>query len=129
MAYVYDDAGQTRSHKGGWCGVRAVAIATGMQWSDVEKHLRPICKAGKTGGAISRGIYREDLDTALADLGWVWRAAQHPEGRKARPADLPAGRLIARQAHHITAVIDGVVHDTWDCSRKMVYGYWSNPAP
>jgi hypothetical protein len=35
-----------------------------------------------------------------------------------------AGVYIAQQAGHYVCVIDGVPQDIWDCSEKMVYGYW-----
>jgi hypothetical protein len=41
--------------------------------------------------------------------------------------ELPAGRIIVRLSGHYAAVIDGVLHDTSDCSRdgtRCVYGYW-----
>jgi hypothetical protein len=38
---------------------------------------------------------------------------------------MPTGTVIARQAGHYVAVIDGIPQDTWDCSNKMVYGYWA----
>jgi hypothetical protein len=44
-----------------------------------------------------------------------------------RPKELPAGRLVVSVSKHLTAVIDGVIHDTHDCSRRgtrCVYGYW-----
>jgi len=44
-----------------------------------------------------------------------------------RADDLPAGRLIVKVTHHLVAVIDGVIHDTHNCSRggtRCVYGYW-----
>jgi hypothetical protein len=45
-----------------------------------------------------------------------------------RSAELPPGRLIVKVSRHLVAVIDGVIHDTSDCSRRgtrCVYGYWS----
>jgi hypothetical protein len=41
--------------------------------------------------------------------------------------ELPAGRLIVPCSKHTTAVIDGVIHDTYDPSRhetRCVYGYF-----
>jgi hypothetical protein len=38
---------------------------------------------------------------------------------------MPTGTVIARQASHYVAVINGLAQDTWDCSQKMVYGYWA----
>ena len=37
----------------------------------------------------------------------------------------PKGSVIAKQARHLVAVIDGVANDTLDCAHKMVYGYWA----
>jgi hypothetical protein len=37
------------------------------------------------------------------------------------------GRYLLSLSRHITALIDGVVHDTYDPSRegkRCVYGYW-----
>ncbi|MGH2478016.1 MAG: hypothetical protein ACRDIL_22445 [Candidatus Limnocylindrales bacterium] len=45
-----------------------------------------------------------------------------------RADELPAGWLIVQLSGHVTAVIDGVVHDTHDPSRhgtRCVYGYWT----
>lgn len=123
--YTYNDAGQTKSLKGGYCGVRALAIAAGMTFDDAARHLRKFTAAGKRGsGSLARGIYKEDYDAALRALGFVWIPAPKFSGRKARCADL-TGTVIARQARHFVAVIDGVANDIWDCSGKMVYGYWA----
>lgn len=123
-SHNYNDAGQKRSRNGGYCGVRALVIATGMDWSDAEKHLKEYTARGKAGNrALSRGIFKEDYNDALKALGFVWCPAPRFNGRKARASDL-GGTVIARQARHFVAVIDGVTQDIWDCSGKMVYGYW-----
>jgi hypothetical protein len=61
----------------------------------------------------------------LEQQGWKWVSAPKFEGRKARCSDMPKGVVIARQAHHLVAVIDGVPNDTFNPSHKMVYGYWA----
>ena len=41
--------------------------------------------------------------------------------------ELPSGRLVVSVSKHVTAVIDGVIHDTHDPGRdgtRCVYGYW-----
>ena len=68
----------------------------------------------------------KDTYTEVLKLhGWVWMKAPQLEGRKARCSDMPKGSVIAKQARHLVAVIDGVANDTWDCTHKMVYGYWA----
>ena len=128
--FNYNDGGQEayRSLKSGYCGVRALVIATGMGWKEAEKHLRQFTNRGKAGnGKLSNGIYKEDYDVALRALGFKWVAAPKFDGRKARAADL-SGTVIARQAGHYVCVIEGTVNDIWDCTEKMVYGYWSKAA-
>src|ERR1700730_2873392 len=47
-----------------------------------------------------------------------------------RAKELPPGRLVVSVSKHLTAVIDGVIHDTHDPSRhgkRCVYGYWQPP--
>jgi len=49
-----------------------------------------------------------------------------------RADELPAGRLIVVVSSHLVAVIDGVIHDTYDPSRngnRCVYGYFKRKEP
>jgi hypothetical protein len=42
--------------------------------------------------------------------------------------ELPKGNLLVRVSKHLTAVVDGIINDTFDCSRdetRCVYGYYS----
>jgi hypothetical protein len=38
----------------------------------------------------------------------------------------PRGRIVVAVTKHMVAVLDHVVHDTWDCwrGRRRVYGYY-----
>jgi hypothetical protein len=69
----------------------------------------------------------------LRSLGWTWTPCMAIGAGctvHLRADDLPAGRIIAQCSGHLVAVIDGVIHDTYDPSRngrRCVYGYWSNP--
>jgi hypothetical protein len=36
----------------------------------------------------------------------------------------PKGTYILKMAGHITACIDGVILDTWDCTYRSVYTAW-----
>ena len=127
MSYQYNDGGaRAAGRKGNTdCGIRSVAIACDMDYMDAVKLLKEFAKRGKAGSAaIAKGIYKEDLDAALRSIGWTWHSAPKFDGRKARYSDIE-GTAILRMASHFSVVIDGVLHDTWDSSNKMVYGYWS----
>ena len=127
MTFVYNDGGKPDSVKNdNDCTVRAINIATGLGYKEVAKRLRKAARNGRAGnGTISRGVYREDTTAALKELGWVWCKAPKFNGRKARYYDMPSGTVIVSMAHHISVVIDGKLHDTFDCREKMVYGYWA----
>lgn len=125
--YIFNDGGRSAA---GYkcssrdCGVRAVAIAIGLEYKTAQKLLKEYSAKGMLGSkAISKGIFKEDLDAALESLGWVWVEAPKFEGRKAKYSDIP-GTAILRMAKHFVAVVDGVLYDTWDSREKMVYGYW-----
>jgi hypothetical protein len=66
----------------------------------------------------------------VALLGFEWVPTMLiGSGCKVHLADgeLPMGRLVVAVSKHYTAVIDGVIHDTYDPSRggsRCVYGYW-----
>jgi hypothetical protein len=57
------------------------------------------------------------------------RLSSAPNGRvHLKAAELPRGRLIVRCSKHTTAVIDRIIHDTYDPSRngtRCVYGYFT----
>lgn len=123
--YIHND-GKTIRKGDGYCAVRALCIATGMDWLEAEDLLRPFVQNGKQqNGSLSRGVWREDYNACLYSIGWHWVSAPKFKGRKAKPCDLPKGVHVARMAKHYACVIDGVVHDAWDSSEKMVYGYWT----
>lgn len=125
--YLHSDGGRKDAGfkgKSGDCGVRAVAIACDIGYNEARKRLKEFAAKGNQGNkAIARGIYKDDMDAFMRSIGWEWKQAPKFEGRKARYSDIP-GRAVLRMARHFAAVVDGVLLDTWDSSRKMVYGYW-----
>jgi hypothetical protein len=77
----------------------------------------------------------------MAALGWRWIPTMHiGSGCKVHLHDgeLPMGRLVVSVSRHLTAVIDGVIHDTHDPQREvhtvepnrgqeLRAGQWRNP--
>jgi hypothetical protein len=66
----------------------------------------------------------------MDSIGWKWVPCMTiGSGCKVhlKASELPNGRIICRVSKHLTCVINGVLYDTWDCSKnetKCVYGYW-----
>jgi hypothetical protein len=140
MQWVYDDGGRAAAgYQGGTrdCVCRAVAIATGMDYQEVYDGLNAIAgteritKPHRKRSNARTGVRKETARRYMASLGWTWVPAMFVgQGCTVHlaPGELPAGRLVVKLARHQTAVIDGVIHDTYDPSRdgrRAVYGYYS----
>ena len=141
-AFVYDDGGRKGAgYKGdaGDCVCRAIAIAAQLPYQQVYDRLaegnasqrRSKC-TGKQSRSARNGIYtqRKWFKDYMQELGFVWTSTmQIGSGCQVHlnADELPSGRLICKVSKHLVAVIDGVIHDTYDCSRdeqRCVYGYW-----
>jgi hypothetical protein len=128
MKYQYNDGGRKAAgFKGiaGDCVVRAISIALNLDYKTTYKQLAQANKDYGNEKSARNGLSKKVYSPFLTQHGWVWRSAPKFDGRKARCADMPKGIVIARQAHHLVAVIDGVPNDIGDLSHKMVYGYWA----
>jgi hypothetical protein len=132
-----DDGGRAASgFKGqaGDCVTRAIAIATQVPYRDVYTEMAlGQARRGKPRSArqgVHKTVYKPYLETTL---GWEWHATMSiGSGCRVhlREIELPMGRIIVRLSGHLAAVVDGVLHDTHDCSRggtRCVYGFWSAP--
>ena len=137
-AYVYDDGGRKaagfKGHTGD-CACRAIAIATGLPYRTVYDDLFVVCqnRRFKRGRSHPRtGVHKKVIREFMAKLGWRWTPIMGiGTGCKVhlRPDELPPGRLVLSLSKHYAAVIDGVLHDTYDCARdgtRCVYGYYTN---
>ena len=137
MDWVYDDGGRSKYFKGeaGDCVCRAIAIATGQDYKDTYRDLAALNKKRHGKRSARDGIDRKDIHAYLIERGFTW----HPTmgigtGCKVhmRKDELPSGRLVCSLSGHVVAVIDGVLHDTYDSTRdgtRCVYGYWMAPRP
>jgi hypothetical protein len=129
MAYVFNDGGKAatgRKGKSGDCAVRAVAIATGTDYETAYRMMADEAASFGYKKSARDGIHIQVMTAVLKKFDWAWVAAPKVAGRKARCADLAdKGTVIARQAKHFVAVVDGMPHDIFDCSDRMVYGYWA----
>jgi hypothetical protein len=137
--WVYDDGGRAEAgYRGetGDCVTRSVAIATGRPYAEVYAALNEAARAerprtGQSRSSARTGVKKPTVGRYLAEIGWQWHPTMHiGQGCRThlRADELPGGRLIVKCSRHLTAVIDGVIHDTHDPSRggtRCVYGYWT----
>ena len=128
MTYNFNDGGRAKAgYKGsaGDCGARAMAIALGLNYKTAYNELAQANKDKGFAKSARNGIYKDIYADVLAKHGWTWNSAPKFVGRKAKCSDMPTGTVIARQAGHYVAVINGIPQDIWNSSDKMVYGFWS----
>lgn len=147
MEFQYNDGGRAEAGykgKAGDCVTRSIAIATGRPYQEVYDEINALAKTErrKRGKSSARnGVHKATIRKYLASLGWEWTPTMFfGSGCQVHLTDgeLPSGRLIVSVSKHITAVIDGIIHDTHDPQRstiivedgiqrvasRCVYGYW-----
>jgi len=143
---VNDGGRQAAGFKGkaGDCVIRSIAIATGISYQKVYQDLYDanekfrIKSRSKLAKSLIKkndsprtGTHRAVLKKYLKQLGWKWTPTMFiGQGCKVhlKKEELPNDTLIVSCSKHITVVINGVLNDTYDCSRngtRCVYGYWS----
>jgi hypothetical protein len=130
MRYVYNDGGRAAA---GWkgsagdCVTRAVCIAAELPYDEVYERLsRGMQSQRTTRRSSARPSARNGVNTGrkwfkdyMAAIGFTWTPTMSiGSGCRVhlRDGELPTGRLVVRVSSHLCAVIDGVIHDTFDPS-------------
>lgn len=130
MKFIENDGGRTLAGFRGItrdCVPRSISIATGKPYLEVYNELKKL--AGK-GHSPRKGVAKKLIRSYMESLGWAWKPTMAiGSGCKVhlRESELPAGKLVVSTSRHLTAVIDGVIHDAYDPQRggtRCVYGYY-----
>lgn len=134
MDWTYDDGGRRKYFKAenvSDCACRAIAIATRTDYKVVYDELAKMQKAQGRRRSARNGVTTENIRKYMSDHGWKWVPTMKVgSGCKVhmREDELPSGTVMCRLSGHVATVIDGVLHDTYDCTRggtRCVYGYWT----
>lgn len=141
MKFQFDDGGRAAAGfkgKTGDCVCRAISIATGHPYREVYDALNRLGETHERKGKRKRGtsnartgVYKQTIRRYMESIGWRWVPTMTiGSGCKVhlKSDELPSGRLVVNLSKHSTAVMDGVLHDTYDCSRnetRCVYGYYT----
>ena len=158
MEFVYSDGGRSKYFKAvnvGDCVTRAICNATGKDYKEVYDTLNKMAQRESTKNhknnkrSKSRdGVFKETWKRYLRDIGWVHHSTcevgSHKNKLKFIDGALPnKGNIIVQLSRHLTCVKDGVIYDTYDCSKKdyydidgnlvtnserCIYGYWTAPS-
>jgi len=131
MGFVFHDGGRLAAgYKGrtGDCVTRSIAIVTGRPYQEVYDALNEIARSERMGKRKRKrsnsrtGVFRYSYHRYMQSLGWRWTSTMSiGSGCQVHlcAAELPQGTLLVKVSRHLTAVIDGVIHDTHDCSAAV----------
>ena len=137
--FVYNDGGRNKAGFKGHtsdCVVRAISIVTGKNYTEVYNEINDIAKTERitkskpTKSSARTGVHKATIRKYMAKIGWTWIPTMSiGSGCKVhlRGDELPSGKIMVNVSKHSVAVIDGVIHDTYDSSRggnRCVYGYF-----
>lgn len=130
MKVRYDDGGRSKyfaASKVGDCVPRAIAIATQRDYKEVYNTITKI-----VGYTPRNGVRKADTKKLIKHFGGVWHPTMNVGSgctTHLEDDEIPMhGRIVCKCSKHVVAVIDGVIHDTYDASRdgnRCVYGYWT----
>lgn len=122
------DVGKSHRIKGqsGDCTVRALVTASGLRYEAAWQLLYEVQGRHKTTGFDLHLFLRLEPET----FGMV-RQLDFPAVRgvvrMTAPqfaALHPSGSYVLRLAGHASAMEDGVLYDSWDCSDRCIYTAW-----
>tara|TARA_R100001509_G_scaffold164002_1_gene140060 strand:- start:188 stop:739 length:552 start_codon:yes stop_codon:yes gene_type:complete len=143
LDFVYNDGGRSKYFKGknaGDCVTRSIAIAGeyDYEWvyNSLAEEIKWYCSVHNDKIAKSyrknfrgnwydksktprNGVHKEIYKGWLFKNNWQWRALQNfdPSDGHKKFYDLPKqGRIIVSCRRHLSSLVDGVVHDTWNAS-------------
>ena len=144
--FQFDDGGrEAAGFKGGAgdCVVRSIAIAANLPYMRVYEDLRlaneryaalrndRLARRLNAKGSTPRnGNHRNVFHDYILGLGFEWVPTMKVGAGcqvHLRPEELPSNILIVKVSKHLTAIMNGVIHDTHDPSRggsRCVYGYY-----
>ena len=108
------------------CVKRSITLATGIPYIEVQKGLND---HKKITGVKKFYNYPNPESYMKKVLGFERIAvAKNADGTRVTVEEFaklhPCGRYVISILEHWTACIDGIIYDTWDCSKEGVLSYY-----
>lgn len=137
MKWIYNDGGRAKTGYTGFtsdCATRAISIVTGKPYISVYEKINEFAKLGSNwrvrNSTAMTGVYVETIKDVLkyTSQSWVYVPV------KVRATDtlldtLPKNGVILVLNSHVCAMIDGVIHDTFNPfahgNRKILWGFYT----
>ena len=136
MKFVYSEGGRSKYYDAikVWdCVTRAICNATGKDYKEVYDLINSYASSEKrTNKSTARNWVSKGITyIVLTDMRWIWVPTMFI-GRGCQvhlnENELPNGIIIVSVSKHLVCVKDGVLYDTFNCTRggrRSVYGYYT----
>lgn len=131
LEYKYNDGGRSQYYKTSMvrdCVTRAIAIASNKDYKEIYNLVKSYLKPKKSP---NNGVPNKLVKKIMTDLGYQWVSKMSiGTGCTTHLSqdEIPMDKIIiCNVSRHVVAVVNGVVNDTFDCTRdgnRCVYGYW-----
>lgn len=116
MAFIYYNANPNGNDISD-CVLRAISVLTDRSWREVNNELSYL--------ASERGLMFENVEFVEDYLDERYPRCKHyakTVGEFAK--ERPRGRYAVTMNNHISAILDGNIVDTFDCSNRVLRGVW-----
>jgi hypothetical protein len=120
------DAGEGKRLSGDQrdCQVRALHAATGLTYREAWDFLYRLQGVYRTNG-FNLNLYLDHEECgAIRKLKFPAQKGKPRMTAAKFVKSYPKGSFILSQAHHVVAVLDGIVYDKVDSTERCVYGAW-----
>lgn len=99
------------------CVVRAISVAEGKTWDETYDELSEL--------AQDDGILLDDVNFVEDYLDKRYKRVPHYSRTVGEfGEEYPRGIYLVTMPGHITVILDGVVHDVFDCRDKTMWSAW-----
>lgn len=99
------------------CTIRAISLLTDMSWNEVYEELSIL--ANRDGLMMDSVVFIEDyLDDRYP------RECHYSKTIEEFAKEYPFGKYAVTTSGHITAIIDGIIYDTFDPSKRIMRCAW-----
>ena len=108
------------------CVKRAISVASKMDYKEVSKALN---RYKKVTGADTFNSNRNEEKFMVNVLNAIQESYPAVKGQPRMNGERfalshPKGRYVLQMAGHLTACVDGIIYDTWNCTDRCVYKSW-----
>lgn len=107
------------------CVKRSLTLVSGKTYREITKELNGLKRCLGADAFNNNKVWK----LFVKNQGWKKLSFPAIKGESRMDGntfckDFPKGKYLLRMAGHLSACVDGIIYDTWDCLDKCVYNAW-----